>query len=635
MSTEGGTPPTSDASAAPAAPTVETSPATTPAAPSAETSPSDALDAAFETREERAARLAQTEALDRARRAGPASTTAPASTDKPDAITPPQSATPASSTVTTASTPTADPAVTAPEEEKEEEKDPSWLAQFEKDTSALQDIKRLSKKAADKDDDLWLRPIKNQIIVAKDKDGKEFKKNIFEDDKTHVELGYHKRSVGSYKNIRDVDIDVKKGPAVVSLAATNSKGKKINGKALVVEFDKDGKAVGTNIDFRLVKYDRTDPPVAFINDKNGEKIILPINGVKLQKIKLEIETHKAKYKTKDKEVAKEKAADTPLPAHRISESELATIRGKTDKTPDDIQKEFTDMLFTKLSLEASYEALPDEISKKAFEESERKCSEFQSEHSGGEKQAAMLKATEIAKQALQIQAQQELKDAQKAVLEAKAKGDEGAEKEANNKLKVAEEKLIISGINKQGVDELKKGNQKEILGDFVREELAEMLAGRNGDESRKKQKVAADEISPTNPKGAIALASKPILFEGATKELQAKIDDKDPADHVYAQEFVKDKLRDAGEKDETISNLQHQCRLRVIKSQLDRTKGTEKEKLVREASIEILGSKKPGLASRYSLDVAVGRKDKSYDQIAPDSTPRSRAASISGPGIRA
>ncbi len=88
-------------------------------------------------------------------------------------------------------------------------------------------------------------------------------------------------------SFRDVDVVVRKGPAVVGIEMTDESGKK-NGSSFVLEFDSAGKVKKTMPDFDNIKMDRIgERGVAYV-ETNGKKSILPFSEEKIKSIQIEL-----------------------------------------------------------------------------------------------------------------------------------------------------------------------------------------------------------------------------------------------------------------------------------------------------------------------------------------------------------
>jgi hypothetical protein len=184
----------------------------------------------------------------------------------------------------------------------------SWLSKIPlPDHSRLIDKKEFEKiatEAAKKDPTLELKSTRLELEM---KDGKETKH--YTNEKTDVVLTPTYKESGGIK-YRNVEIEINKGPALVTLACSNERGKKSN--PLVLEFDDQGKIIDSNIDLGHVQFIGDRPPIPCI-EQDGKIIILPISVDKVLEYHKEIMARKGEALDKAKPVEVKKEEEFNLP----------------------------------------------------------------------------------------------------------------------------------------------------------------------------------------------------------------------------------------------------------------------------------------------------------------------------------
>ena len=104
-------------------------------------------------------------------------------------------------------------------------------------------------------------------------DGKASSK-IFQDNDTHIII--KKTKDGKF---RQLDIDVRKGPALVALAMSDEHGNKDKASKFVIEYDKVGNPISTIPDLSLAQTEPAHdgkPPISFI-EIDGKKMVIPMH----------------------------------------------------------------------------------------------------------------------------------------------------------------------------------------------------------------------------------------------------------------------------------------------------------------------------------------------------------------------
>lgn len=338
---------------------------------------------------------------------------------------------------------------------------------------------------------------------------------IYKDEKAHVEITNKKMSVGDYKGVRDVDVEVKKGPAVVGLAMTNAAGEKSDNK-LTIEFDENGNAIDSIPDLAFAKiesFGKGNPSVAFM-EIDGERIVLPMNGEKVTEFLQQISEHKLKEKGIDLEEEFNKSLDSDESNFQrktdhssvTSELELNAIREKQpqDKTPEEVAAEYAALIQNKIELEMDAELNNrQEELRESTEQVGHAIKEFEIRHdkdlAGTEKQKqfkeAMAEGEKRAKDHIKKEAKEEYKTAVKDELEGLRDQNVFAVSSATFQQDSAKDKLEHLGVDKEEIKEARQEVSKEVHKDAVAREFGKMLAGHDPVEDKKMQEASRTMLS--------------------------------------------------------------------------------------------------------------------------------------------
>ncbi len=101
-------------------------------------------------------------------------------------------------------------------------------------------------------------------------------------------------SSAAFTNIRNVDVNVEKGPAKVRLVPCGADGKKLKKFGFDLRFDASGKLGSSQPDIRLAKF---DGEVAYIEQEGYGKIALPLNRAQVLEYQKQLEANKPQIKS--------------------------------------------------------------------------------------------------------------------------------------------------------------------------------------------------------------------------------------------------------------------------------------------------------------------------------------------------
>ena len=400
------------------------------------------------------------------------------------------------------------PAANTPDEDKEKDAKPPAMDPAEEARKKIEEKRSLLSHLPKRDsrkplrylssaakelahEGIELKKVRGYVSTVTE-NGKSSYQNEFKNHDLDVTLKYKRAKIGGI-SIRDVDVEVKKGPAVVSLAMTDSSGKKISSMfgsktaKFVLEFDKDGKAKDSIPDLSLVQInDEPKPGYAFIMNE-GKPVYLHTkpdnpNTYKTQKHahRLELAEEKAKLPN-PKLLAKEEGIEVPI----ISASKFDEI-AKTDVTvitAEDFELGYKKLCFDVLAAKDDSARAEAESKKKEF--GSKTPTSLNEENA---KKTAMEKAE---KEALMEKIKLDLKKSMLREIEA-AKDDNqpGIDKEKSVQEK-AKAELEAAGVDvKPVLKECTEFAYKEA----VKDEFADMLAAQDPAAARKAQNHMIDKM---------------------------------------------------------------------------------------------------------------------------------------------
>lgn len=323
--------------------------------------------------------------------------------------------------------------------------------------------------------------------------------------KTHVILKTKRFSSGEFKNIRDVDVEIKKGPALVALGMSGPDGKPLEGRPkFIIEYDKSGNPTDSVPDLSNVHISNEEPKVAYILHKDGNKAVLPMNGDKVLALKKQISTHKQKQQLLDSVSGEslggsakglERGRETP----RVSAAKGSEKKPAEAKTPDEIAAEYIELVEKQVNLEADAKLDPKKA--EALKEANEKLAKFKADHTkdsnpkAAENKKIMEGAEKAAKDQLNRQAKAALEKNIKSFIKYRATGNDTEAKKAQAEIKKAEAILETTGSSKDEIKEIRKDTAKEVYREAVKEEFVYKMAAWSKNKPTEVQEAAKEALS--------------------------------------------------------------------------------------------------------------------------------------------
>jgi len=319
--------------------------------------------------------------------------------------------------------------------------------------------------------DNYLFPNPAPYTATQDENG-EVKKD-YKTENLDVEITSHKHQAN--ENLRDVDVVINQGPAIVGLEMQNENGKKLKGKKFIIEYDANGSALKTQPNLDIVQFDENTPPIAYIEyvGADGVRMILPMNGDKIKALQAQIQKGDLQFQTIENDG---KSLQVDLDLIRIA----ALL--PSEKTVEDIRKEY-------FSLVTEHHKLL--VSKQDTKASTQKLEEYKKAHTSPpleaekiqQNQKVMEQTRTLSQEKFKLQATKELIRAIQNEISYGAADNQAGVSSAIAGEERARTKLQALGVKIPEIEQIEKTTITNNLSQAVKAESIERQEGVDSSKS--------------------------------------------------------------------------------------------------------------------------------------------------------